>query len=174
MPADRVLAALPCLLLLLQCGLLASCGGAQRGDLPDGPLVEGEGPGFDPMAPRYPGEEAGKLERSEVDEVLLAGPQAFISKLRLSPALVGDKFIGFRLEEFFPGDPRFRQVDLHPGDVILRVNGQPIGQPDEFMKVWEQLKVAPELRIEYLRGALVRVLRWQITDGQAVQPTLVP
>lgn len=161
-------------LLSLAAALACSCSAPRQETLPDGPLVDGEGPGLDPYVPRYPGEDRGTLERAEVDEVLLAGPQAFIGKIRVTPAMLADKFVGFRLEELFPDDVRFRKVDLHAGDILLRINGQPIERPDDFLKIWEQLKVAQELRIEYLRGAMVRLLSWKIVDSRALPQTLVP
>ncbi len=152
---------------------LTHCSGRSREQLPDGPLVEGHGVGIDPFQPSKPGEDQGTLERSEVDAVLNAGPQEFIKHVRVSPALLAGKFIGFRLVEFFPGDPRFARVDLHPGDVVTRVNGLPIERPEQVMKVWETLKVADELKVEYIRGGMVKVLRWKIVDSKAMPTKLI-
>jgi len=154
---------------------LLGCGPAFTGLPEEGPLVEGSGPGFDPLrATLEPGEARGSLQRQEVDEGLRLGPQAFLAQVRVTPASLEGRFVGFRLEELFPGDPRFAGLDLHPGDVITRVNGRPIESPDQFLGLWESLKTSPSLAVEYLRGGMVRVLRWQIVDDRVLQPTLVP
>ena len=50
-----------------------SCGGSQGQTMADGPLVEGEGPGFDPHGPVYPGEDRGALDH--VEELAERQPQ---------------------------------------------------------------------------------------------------
>ena len=161
-----------CLTLVLLC-VVSGCASPHRERLPDGPLVEGYGAGVDPQGGLLPGEQRGCIERAELDRVLLAGPQAFIRNLEVSPALLAGKFVGYRIEEIFPGDPRFAGVDLHPGDVILRINRARIERPGQFMKVWESLKVASELCLDYVRGGLVRELCWDIVDERSISPTLL-
>ena len=65
---------------------------------------------------------------------------------------------------FFPGDARFSGVDLQAGDVVTRVNGKPIEQPDQFMAVWTALRTEKELVVETERAGAMRTLRWTIAD----------
>lgn len=143
---------------------LGGCAGRAPAALPDGPLVSGEGAGIDPWARLAPGEDQGPLQRAAVDEVLLQGPQRFIRRIRLSPATVAGKFVGHRVDDIARDDPILGTVDIHPGDVIVGVNGMPLERPDQFMAAWEGLKEADELRLEFLRGGRALVLRWEIVD----------
>ena len=43
---------------------------------------------------------------------------------------------------FFPGDTRFAGVDLQAGDVVTRVNGNPIERPEQLMEVWKALRTS--------------------------------
>ena len=113
------------------------------------------------------------LERAAVDAFLANGPHWFIRQVAMEPAHMGDKFVGFRIVSFFEGDPRFSNVDLRPGDVVIRVNDMPIGKPDQFMKAWEDLKAARKLEVEYVRGGSVRLLEWTIIDESEIQPHIV-
>lgn len=104
------------------------------------------------------------LKRATLEAVLAAGPRSFMSGILLDPFLVDGRFVGFHLARFYDGDPRFASVDLKRGDVVVRVNGQPIGRPEEFMRVWQDLRTLDEILVEYLRGAEKRVLRVRVRD----------
>lgn len=107
------------------------------------------------------------LARADLQRAMDAGPQRFMSKVMLDPFFIDRRFVGFRLSRFYEGDPRFADLDLRRGDVVLRVNGLPIGRPNQFMHAWNEVKHAREIRVDYLRGAEKRVLRVRIlgADG---------
>ena len=113
------------------------------------------------------------LARAEVDRFMANGPQWFIRQVDMEPARLADRFVGYRLQRFFDGDARFARVDLKVGDVVLRVNGMPIGRPEQFMKAWGELKVAKELAVEYVRGGLQRELRWEIREAGALPEQVI-
>jgi type II secretory pathway component PulC len=106
----------------------------------------------------------GTLSRAELESVLDAAPGAFLQHVDAGPRLVGGRFHGWRLRAFYPGDARFAGVDLRAGDVILRVNGRSIEQPDELMVVWEALRKERELVVDLERDGRGRTLRWTIVD----------
>jgi len=128
-----------------------------------------------PRLPRAAAPPAGptSLDRADVDAFLAQGPGWFIQRVAMEPAHLGDQFVGHRLVTFFDGDDRFASVDLRPGDVVLRVNDLRIGKPEQFMKAWEDMKVARRLVVEYVRGGSVRVLQWDIVDEGEIQPHIV-
>jgi type II secretory pathway component PulC len=105
-----------------------------------------------------------EVTRSSVRAVLAAGPQRFMRGILLDPFFVDQAFVGFRLTRLYDGDTRFRELDLRAGDVVLRVNDLPIGRPEEFMRAWNELRTADEIRIDYLRGAEKRVARIRIRE----------
>lgn len=106
----------------------------------------------------------GAIARAELDPVLEAGLGRFLQGVETEPALEDGRFVGFRILSLYPEDERLAAVDLKPGDVVLRVNGQPIERPEQALQVWNGLRVASELWIEYRRGDETRELRFQIVD----------
>jgi hypothetical protein len=102
--------------------------------------------------------------RSQLTQVLNRSPAYFLSQVQTEPRFVDGRFRGWKLVSFFPGDARFAGVDVRPGDVITRINGRPIEQPDQFMLVWDRLRVERELVLEFERDGTPRTLRWTIAD----------
>lgn len=139
--------------------LLAKAGDAE-------PMNDSSGPEARVMALPSRQSEAVELQRATLNAAIAAGPQRFMSKVILDPFFMEGRFVGFSLTRFYEGDPRFASVDLRRGDVIMRVNGMPIGRPHQFMRAWDDLRRANEIKVEYLRGAEKRVLRVRVTgDG---------
>ena len=128
-----------------------------------------------PRLPRAASPPAGptSLDRADVDAFLAQGPGWFVRHVAMEPAHLGDQFVGHRIVSFFESDERFATVDLRPGDVVVRVNDMRIGKPEQFMKAWEDMKVARKLVVEYVRGGSVRVLTWDIIDEGQIQPHIV-
>jgi type II secretory pathway component PulC len=110
---------------------------------------------------------AGRIEipRSELLAVLDAGLGRFLGRVATEPAREGNAFLGFRVVSL---DAAFRSADadagVRDGDVIVRVNGQVIERPEEALAVWEGLRVASTLAIEYLRAGERREARFAIVD----------
>ena len=106
----------------------------------------------------------GAIPRAELAKVLDASPGYFLQHVQTEPRFAKGHFHGWRLVSFFPGDARFAGVDLQAGDVVTRVNGKPIEQPDQFMAVWTDLRAAKELVVDVERAGAPRTLRWTIAD----------
>jgi type II secretion system protein C len=105
----------------------------------------------------------GVISRAQLDEVLSASPGAFLQHVDSAPRFRGGRFAGWRLVAFFPGDSRFRDIDLRAGDVVLRVNGSTVERPEELMRLWQELRSAHELVIDIERDGQPRRLRWTIS-----------
>lgn len=134
---------------------LGACGGAPHEPPALPPGVE---PTYDPPAT------SGQLSRAEVAVVVDAGLGRFLAGVEAEPVVENGRFIGFRLITLYPADPRFADVELRPGDIVTRVNGQSIERPDQAFQVFDGLRVASQLVIEYLRGAERHELRFDIVD----------
>ncbi len=106
----------------------------------------------------------GTIARAELAKVLDASPGYFLQHVQTEPRFAHGRFHGWRLVSFFPGDERFAGVDLQAGDVVTRVNGKPIEQPDQFMAVWTELRTSKELIVDVERAGAARTLRWTIAD----------
>jgi S1-C subfamily serine protease len=162
----------------LLAGLLAGCGAATPAAPPPPRPAQGGGdvpadrgpPSAPAAAPaaaaaRSPAD-ARVIARPELNRILDDGAQRFIARIEVNPSLQrtprGQRFRGWEIVSFFPGDPRFSQVDLRPGDVVTRVNGKPIERPAEFIRVWEDLRFSRELVVDYLRDGRPRQLQYVI------------
>jgi S1-C subfamily serine protease len=120
-------------------------------------LIPTGGPSSDATTP-------GAIPRAELAKVLDKSPGYFLQQVQTEPRFAHGKFHGWRLVSFFPGDARFAGVDLQAGDVVTRINGKAIEQPDEFMAVWTELRTGKELVVDVERAGAARTLRWTIAD----------
>ncbi len=116
------------------------------------------------MQPQTQATPPGAIRRVELARVLDASPGYFLQHVQTEPRFAHGRFHGWRLVSFFPGDARFSGVDLQAGDVITRVNGKPIEEPDQFMAVWTELRTSRELVVDVERAGAARTLRWTIAD----------
>ncbi len=106
----------------------------------------------------------GTIPRTALTHVLDEAPGRFLQHVEIVPRFQSGRFHGWRLVSFFPGDPRFSAVDLKSGDVVTTVNGQPIEQPDQLMKVWESLRQDSKLIVNVERDGRPRQLHYDIRD----------
>lgn len=104
----------------------------------------------------------GELERARLKKVLEQGPQKFIASLRLAPHMNGKRFVGFRIDGFAPDSPLVNGGAVQPGDVVLRVNREPVERPDQFMRAWEVVGGADTLEVELLRGTQRYLYRYTL------------
>lgn len=107
------------------------------------------------------------IRRSTIRAVLAAGPGAFLQKVSVDdhPVFSAGKFHGFRIAALQADS--FQGVDLKPGDVVTRVEGMPIEHPEEAIEAFNALQVASELRVDYEREGVPRMLRYRIVDDDA-------
>jgi S1-C subfamily serine protease len=153
--------------LTLALVLTLGCGGAARAPVdhaaaPSGapaPVARAAAPA--PAAPVGP---PGTITRAELERVLSESPGAFLARIDPQPAFDGSRFRGWRINAFFAGDPRFAGVDLRAGDVVTRVNGQPVEQPEQFIQVWEGARFRRDLTVDLVRDGKPRHLAWTIAD----------
>lgn len=134
----------------------AACGGGAR----EAPPAAGP-----PEAPAEVPPTVGAIPRADLDLVLDAGLPAFLAGVDFVPVVDGDRFVGFRVDAFYPGDPNLADVALRAGDVVTTVNGQPIERPEQAHRVWEGLRVASELVVGVLRDGAPHEIRYAIVDA---------
>ena len=147
---------------VLTIALLMGCGASQTSvaETPRAP----EEPPAEEVVTYEPPVTAGMIERGQLVAVLDAGLGRFLQGVDTEPHLADGGFIGFRLRRLYPADDRFSRLDLKPGDTVTAVNGQSIERPEQALQVWESLRVASELMVEYLREDETRTLRFEIVD----------
>ena len=104
----------------------------------------------------------GTIARAALDEVLAQGIGRFLQRVSTEPHLDSGRFVGFRFTEL--QSELFASVDLRPGDTLLSINGRSLERPEEAVQIWNALRVASELTVEYLREGERHQLRFAIAD----------
>jgi len=131
--------------------------------------MEGEAPAEEPkpessLEQSYPRVSTGSISRDELLPVLDGGLGRFLQNVETEPAFHQGSFVGFRIVSLFPGEPAFASLDLRPGDTVTRINGKPIERPEQAAAVWENLRTASNLVVDYRRGGEEHALRFTIVD----------
>jgi type II secretory pathway component PulC len=108
--------------------------------------------------------DAGSLQRTRVLAVLQEGAGRFLQKLKTEPHFESGKFVGWRLVRMFDAEPEMRGEVLRPGDTLMRVNGQSIERPEEFLHVWQEMRTSGELVLHVRRAGHDSTVRYTITD----------
>jgi len=112
----------------------------------------------------YPRVSTGAISRDELVPVLDGGLGRFLQNVETEPAFHKGSFVGFRIVSLFPGEPAFASLDLRPGDTVTRINGKSIERPEQAAAVWEDLRTASNLVVDYRRGGEQHALRFTIVD----------
>jgi hypothetical protein len=97
----------------------------------------------------------GHLLRGEVDRVLVTqGPPWVLRRVISEEVIRNDgKFGGWRLV----GLPEeWRGIDVKPGDVVTRVNGLPLENPDEAWEAWKSVGKSADLKLDIVRDGAAR------------------
>ncbi len=112
----------------------------------------------------YPRVSTGVITREALLPVLDGGLGRFLQNVETEPAFHKGAFVGFRILSLFPGEPEFASLDLRPGDTVTRVNDKPIERPEQAIAVWEDLRTASKLVVDYRRDGEPHALRFTIVD----------
>ncbi len=108
----------------------------------------------------------GVLRRSAVTRTVEAGLGRWLGGVQVDPGM-GDspkRFRGWIIKRLYPGDACYRDVDLAPGDLVLRLNGRSIEKPEEANEVWSSLLTANAIVVELVRDGKPRKLFFPIVD----------
>ena len=106
----------------------------------------------------------GVITRTELVPVLDEGLGRFLQNVQTEPEFHKGAFVGFRIVSLFPGEPAYASLDLRPGDTVTRINGRPIERPEQAIAVWEELRTASVLVVDYRRDGEPQALRFAIVD----------
>jgi hypothetical protein len=142
--------------------LLAACGS----ELMDEPIEAPRAPVAQKAPKATP--PPGALFRTDVTKAVEDGLGYFLQRVSVDPEIVGGKFQGFRIVELRPAE-FWEGVDLKPGDVVTRVNGQSIERDIEAYNAFQSLLAAPALRVSFVRGGSPRELVFAIVDDPSTK-----
>lgn len=123
------------------------------------------------VAPQPPGSDAppgvpvmsSTLPRAAFEAVMAGGPQRVVAAVDVQPALVGRRFVGFRLVRIRPEGVLRDCTSLLPGDVIVSVNRESLERPEQFMRAWEVVQNAGAIEVEVERQGRRFLHRWTLT-----------
>lgn len=152
----------PAALVLVAAGTaVAACRAGVRDDGPPvpevpTPLVATSSPAVAAVAPAPPAAcraflRPGVLRREVVVHAANAGMGVWLRGVRVDPLLAKGAFRGWIVRRLHPEDPCFGEIDISPGDVVHKVNGRAVEKPDEASRVFDDLRTAKELIVDYSR-----------------------
>jgi len=84
-----------------------------------------------------------------------------LSQARVLPHFDAGKPDGFMIGEIVPASI-YERIGLRNGDVIRKVNGQPVTTPQQAAAMYQALKSAPTISLELVRGGQVQQLNYVI------------
>ena len=102
--------------------------------------------GMQPRAMLPPAQDLGQLRQEIVNN-----PQRLMDVVRAMPMMDHGKLTGYRI--YPAGNPTtFNQLGLKPGDVVTAVNGIPLTDPAQSMKVLSSLKTTEQVSVTLTRN----------------------
>ncbi len=103
-----------------------------------------------------------QISREGLLNILSQGPGALLAMVETSPYKKEKRFVGFKIDSFVSSAPK--AIDIREGDVIRAVNGLLIITPDDFFRLFQELKVASEIRFDLLRNDEAITLTYFVVD----------
>lgn len=100
------------------------------------------------------------ISRAVVDAQLNDLP-VLLTQARAIPHQTNGKPDGFLIQEIVPGS-LYDQAGLKNGDVIRKVNGQPITRPEQGIKLFQSLRNANGIDLEIARNGVTRTVHFDI------------
>ena len=87
----------------------------------------------------------------ELRQAISQNPQRLMDVIRAMPVQQGGKLTGYRI---YPAGntPVFGELGLHPGDVVTAVNGIPLTDPAQSMRILSSIKTSEQISITLLRN----------------------
>lgn len=151
--STRVLS-VACFALALAAVAAVGCGGAETRE--EEPVTVDD----EIEAPREPF----TLYKDEVERALERGLQPLIADVNLRPVHDGGRFLGWRLQFLKPGESPYRESAVRPGDVLVRVNEQPLERPDQMMAVWKSLEGTDHITFQVVRGGRPLDITYRVVE----------
>lgn len=104
----------------------------------------------------------------ELRQQIAQNPQRLMDVVRAMPVQEQGKLTGYRV---YPAgnSPVFTQLGLHPGDVVTAVNGIPLTDPAQSMRILAALKTSEQISITMLRNGQTQTQVLQMPNGDPGQ-----
>jgi general secretion pathway protein C len=92
------------------------------------------------------------IPRSRI--IALTKDPAAATKTKMTPVTIAGKIAGLKLV-LVPNDSIFFELGARTGDIIRRLNGQPLENQDRLMEFYMQLKTMDRINVEVERGGKI-------------------
>ena len=105
----------------------------------------------------------------QLRQQIVNNPQRLMDVVRAMPVMQGGKLSGYRV---YPAgnSSAFAQLGLRPGDVVTGVNGIPLTDPAQSMRILSALKTSEQISISLLRNGQAQTQVVQLPDAEAPSP----
>ena len=100
------------------------------------------------------------IERSKIEAALANLPQ-LLTQARLIPNISGGQSDGFRVLSMQPGS-FYTEIGLKEGDVLQRINGVDVKDPQNLLKAFEQLRNESSINVDLLRQSQSVTLAYEV------------
>jgi general secretion pathway protein C len=105
--------------------------------------------------PTLRGQSAPPQNLGQLRQEIMNNPQRLMDVVRAMPVMDHGKLTGYRI--YPSGNPSaFNQLGLRPGDVVTSVNGIPLTDPAQSMRVLSSLKTSEQISIGLVRNGQVQ------------------
>lgn len=109
---------------------------------------------------RQAGKNSWVMDRREIENAVNNLPQ-LLTKARIVPNFSGGKPDGFRIFAITE-DSLYTKIGLQNGDILHRVNGIEVKDPQNFLKVFEQLKDESTITVDLVRNNQKETFSYEI------------
>lgn len=100
------------------------------------------------------------VDRREVSASLENLPK-LLTQARLVPNFTQGKADGFRIVSIVP-ESLYTKIGLKNGDVLQRINGMELRDPDSFFKIFQQLKDESNITVDLVRNNTKETFNYEI------------
>lgn len=129
----------------------------------DAPPPAVEPPAAEPRPPAT-------IFRIELDRALARGPGWLLGQLAPEPVRQDGRFVGWRIGAVFPDAPELCPelgCDLHPGDVIVSVQGDRLQTPQALTAMIERLDGFQTLTVDRIREGQRGTVVYRIVESSS-------
>ena len=103
----------------------------------------------------------GQIYIQDLEATVKSGIPALLAQARLKPIKRKGRFVGFQLALIKQGS-LLQQAGFRKDDIIMTVNDEPIGRPEQMMHTLSILPYAPHLSVTFERQGIIKKWTWLI------------
>ena len=103
----------------------------------------------------------GVIDRGELTRVVKGGVPQLLAQAQLAPVRRDRRFIGFQLRSLRENSIA-KKAGFMVNDIIMSINGEPIGRPEQMMHTLSLLPFAQTVVVRFERQGTIKEWTWLI------------